>query len=420
MKAGKYIFIIIACITSLCSCRKETTTSKLSSKSCYVLPSSVNMNGYFVCDGEPGFLASANETIRLGPGHDFNTQAKLSWVGLNITNGRFSQSSLAFDPPLPDSTTRVNTLIQLKPNGSSFVIVSSYTYYDTAFIPHPYTKLYLADRTLSSPKKFALPDSAVIINQVIQMPDGRFAVSSTKGVNKYVSCYNSNLQLDWIQTADYGGGVSQTYSNADLLATSTAIYLLQTNYYIAKYYRTMKYDITGKKISAYDVGGPTNKYAAGQLIESPDGFYVVGTRYLPDKSDYDIRVSNMSQANNLLSAHLWNITDYLPDWNTATRNVRDAFFSGSSSHVIKTGNGYAYTLAYPDSKGQSSLALIMLNNEMKVESIRVIAKNVGNGASASVSEALTISNTGNQMFIMWKQDHNNYFYVLDNEGNLMP
>ncbi len=414
----KLILIFIVFSVTLYSCRKETNTSKLSSKNCYVLPSTVNMNGYFVCDGEPGFFVSTNETINVGPGNNYSSQSKLTRIGLNTAIGIFSESLLAFDPPLPKFTTRFNTITQLKPNSNSFILNSKYTCYGAGSGPFSYTKLFLTDKTLSSPKEFELPDSSVTINSVEQMPDGRFAVSSTKGIIKSMSGYNSTLQRVWTQTAEFGA-LTKDYINGQILATSKYIYILQPTIFFSRAYRILVYDCDGKKISYFEYAAvKRNQYAAGQLIESPNGFYIIGTKYLPEKSEYDIHVSTMSPASKL-AEHVWNITDYLPDWSTATRNVFNTYFSGSSGKVIKTAKGYAYTLAYPDSKDQCSLAFVLLNNEMKVESVKVIAKNVGNGFGDPANENLSLLNDENHLYIMWKQGQNNYFYVLDMEGNLV-
>ncbi len=439
MKTGKNIslykmltkvtVIFSAIILTLASCRKGTNTSKLSSKSCYVLPSSVNMNGYFVCDGEPGFFISNNETINDSAGNVYSSQSKLTRIELNTATGNFSESELAFDPPLPKFTTRVNSMHQLEPNSNSFILNSKYTYYGSGSDTLIYTKLYLTDKTLSSPKKILLPDSAVTINSVAQMPNGKFALSSTKGTTKRIICVNSSLLGGWSSGAESTSPISKDFYNGQILATSQYIYLLQPSIYFTKSYRVMKWANNGPFSSFYFyLGSQQQKHAAGQLIESPNGYYIIGTEYLPEKSDYDLHVSTIGPANTLLAGNVWNITDSLPDWNTATRNVFNTYFSGSSGKVIKTATGYAYTIAYPDSKDQCSLALVLLNNEMKVESVKVIAKNVGTGFTPLIqnaiinqlNESLNILTDENRLYIIWKQNQNNYFYVLDMKGNLIP
>ncbi|MFM9943616.1 MAG: hypothetical protein ACKVQB_00140 [Bacteroidia bacterium] len=414
----KVTFILMAFILTLASCRKENNTSKLSSKSCFVLPSHLLLLGYAVCDGEPGCFALSSEYIDITPDEAVGSQSKFTWIGLNTVNGNFSQSLLDYYPPLPPLTTRSNGLTQL--NSNSFILVSNYTLYDTGFNTTSHVKVYLTNKNLTPIKRFNLLDSTVSINNVIQMPDGRFVVSSHKGITKSISCYNSNLQLDWTKIAESGSS-SQDYNTAELMATPNYIYVLQNSKYITKNYRILQYDYDGRRTSIYDLNSTTNKYGAKQLIESANGFYIIGTRYLPEKSDYDINISTMSPSNKLVFEHGLNIVDYLPDWNTATRNVANTLFSPSSSHVIKTENGYAYVFSYPDRKGKSSLALVMLNNEMKVESVKVIAKNVGNGFNefSFITEKLNLLNDDNHLYIMWRQYLNNYFYVLDMEGNLV-
>jgi hypothetical protein len=431
MQTGKNIFLnkIPAKVTLICigfiliffSCRKATNAEKLSSKSCYVLPSSLDINGYFVCDGEPGFFVSSNETINDSAGNVYSSQSKLTRIELNTATGNFSESELAFDPPLPKFTTRVNTMHQLMPNSNSFILNSKYTYYGSGSDTLIYTKLYLTDKTLSSPKKILLPDSAVSINSVAQMPDGKLALSSTKGTTKRIICVYKSLLGGWSSGAESTSPSSKDFSNGQILATSQYIYLLQPSRYFTRSYRIMKWANTGPFSSFYFYLGLQQQiHAAGQLIESPDGYYIIGTEYISAKSDYDIHVSTMGASNTLLAGHVWNLPGYLPDWNTATRNVFNTYFSGSSSQVIKTAKGYAYTLAYPDSKDQWSLALVLLNNELQIESVKVLAKNVGNGFDDPAHENLSLLNDENRLYIIWKQNRNNYFYVLDNEGNLIP
>lgn len=414
----KVTFILLAFILTLASCRKENNTSKLSSKSCFVLPSNLGVVGYVVCDGEPGFFASTTETINFGPGNDFGTQSKFSWIGLNKANGKFSQSLLDFYPPLPNFTTRSNGLTQLMPNRNSFILVSNYTHYDTGFNSTSHVKVYLTNKNLTSIKRFKLLDSTVSIDNVIQMPDGRFVVSSHKGITKSISCYNSNLQLDWTKIAEYGSN-SQDYNTTELMATPNYIYVLQNSKYITRNYRVLQYDYDGRKISIYELTSITNKYAAGQIIESPNGFYIIGAKYLPEKSDYDLSVSTMSTTNKLIEEHGLNITDYFPDWNTASLNVFNTYFSNECSYTIKTTSGYAFTFTYPDNKNNRSLALVLLDDQMKVKSVKVIAKIKGVDINQINNQSIAILTDGNRLYILWNQYFNNYFYVLDEEGNLI-
>jgi hypothetical protein len=60
----------------------------------------------------------------------------------------------------------------------------------------------------------------------------------------------------------------------------------------------------------------------------------------------------------------------------------------------------------------------MLNNEMEVKLVKVIAKNIGNGFT-DTNENLSVITDENRLYIMWQQSWNNYFYVLDMDGNLI-
>jgi hypothetical protein len=414
----KTTVIILTFAAAFSSCRKETTTSKLSSKSYFVLPYNMSFNNFFVSVGEPGFFARSTKSTKIY-GEEYETFSKFERIGLNTANGIFSQLLLPFNPPLPEFTTFNNSVNQLKQNGNDFILTSNYSFFDTGLSIFSYLKLYLTDKNLSKLTKFELPDSTVSDVSVNKMSDGRYVVWTLKKGNiKRINCFNSNLQLDWSKTADYGPNTFDYY-NFQLLATSNSIYLLQLANYITNNYRILQYDYDGNKISIYDVRSTTNKYAAGQLIESSNGYYIIGTKYIPGKSDNDIHISSMSPANKLMAEHELNITDYLPDWNTATSGVFRTYFSGNTSYVIKTANGFAYTFAYPDNKNKSSLALVLLNNEMKIKSVKVLAKNIGSGFDGIDNEYITLLNDDNRLYIIWRQNWNFYFYVLDNDGNLV-
>lgn len=412
------IFISLVLIFNLSSCRKETNTEKLSSKSSLVFSVDQKIVGHFFCDGEPGLFTTVNKSIQFDSVNSFVSQAYINKIGLNTTNGKFVQSILGFNPSLPKYTTIYSTINQLKPNGTSFILNSVFTLYDTGSNPHPYTKLYITDKTISALKPFELPDSSIVVNGVKQMEDGRYAVMSTKGTIKSLSCFNGNLKSQWTRIVEFGNN-SENYDNFELLVSPNYIYLLQIANYITKNYRVLQYDYDGRKISTYELTSITNKYAAGQIIESPNGFYIIGTRYLPEKSDYDLSISTMSPNNKLLEEHGLNITDYFPDWNTASLNLLNTYFSNGCSYTIKTTSGYAFTFTYPDNKNNRSLALVLLDDQMKVKSVKVIAKIKGVDINQINNQYITILTDGNRLYILWNQYFNNYFYVLDEEGNLI-
>jgi hypothetical protein len=403
----------VAIILSVSSCHKETNTTKLSSKSCFVVP--LYIKGAFISDGEPFFLGWDHKEVLVNSDL-YVSHGNMSRISLNPLNGNFSEITTNYSPILPNNTTLSTGINQLKPNSNSFILNSEFTYFDTAGNSYKYTKLYLADKNVTLQKEFKLVDSSIIVNSVEQMADGRYVIAYTDEKIKKISCYSNNLTMDWTRTVEFGS-FPKDFDHQQVLVSSKYIYVLQVGRYITKNYCIYQYDYEGRKLFTYELNSQTNKFTAGQLIESPNGFYSIGTKYLSEKSDYDISISTMSSANKLLTEHGLNITEYLPDWNTAAKNVFNTYYSGLTSYAIKTATGYAFTICYPDNKNNNCLALVILNDQMKVESVKQITKMVRDSNTANQINNLFFD--GNRFYIILANAPNYYFYTLDKEGSLV-
>jgi hypothetical protein len=280
-----------------------------------------------------------------------------------------------------------------------------------------YTALYLTDKNLNNKRKVHLYDSSEHVSCIELSANGMLILLTTMDKVKRIECYNSDLELEWQKVAESGLN-SSIYENRVALATSDYIYVLQSypGIYTEKNYRVIQYDYSGNRVSIYDRSNALNKYSASAIYESSNGYFIVGTKYVPEKSTFDINISSMSSNNILIEEHVLNILDHIPDWNLSQKSVYEVLNSNASSDFVKTANGYCFAVAYQNKKNKNSLAVVELTGDLKIESVHTFAQNID---AYNASSLVSLKKDDTRNYLIWTLGNNNYFYVLDKHGNFI-
>lgn len=409
---------IVAFLLQASSCKQEKGDAKLSAINIYHSDKVMKGTGWFVLDGQPGITLEHYSTIATGPGSTLTSYYDYTRVALNLKNGTFVTFPTYYNEPTTNEYYN-STIVQLK-GSDSFMVIKSFgvkNLMDTNSF-NAIQKLFLSDRNFSKLRELPLFDTTLSVNSISQLPDGRVIVTFDNGsypsqVKKYISCYNHDLSIAWTKSLYY-----DEYDETFMAVLDDAIYIAQAAPYITPFFRVIKLDFTGKIVAIYN--DKRGNYKCGQILPATNGYYTWGVTFVGPKSDFDFYFANVNGANTRVEEHTLNILSYLPDWNTSTWNVNSIFNSSNCSYIITNKSGYWFAFTYPNFKNNTSLALIQLSNDFKIKTVKHVAQNVG-ASFPFANQHVTLMSSNEQLFIIWSQpaEANNYFYVLDKDGNFI-
>ncbi len=410
------VSFLLFCVSA---CHKEKENLKFPSFYNYISSDEGSAN-LFVYNGIPGFFM---ETVRQIPIDNMGKLESSSDYGkrinLNLTACTFSEALVYTADLKPPRVTERNYINQIN-NVNYFMRLKVITAYSAAGVMlYEKNQIYVANSSFTQSDELKPPDSTYLFGALEPMADGRFLVCWNNKVNSSIKqkllCYNSNFSVLW--NKDLPHSSDSLMASLGLEIFGNYIYVLQGLPYNWVESRTnvTKFDLNGNLVSVYP--DARKNITNFHLYENNSGYYLFGTSFLNEKGYNDFNIINVDAGNVKTEEHVLHIFEYLPEWLNHVASARELMKMGAVSSLIKTTTGWCFAIAYPDLKNKNSLALVKLNTLMQVESVKTIARNIGN--TYLPVQSVSLKSANNKLYLLWNLKPNNYFYVLDIDGKLV-